>query len=133
MIIEFINAQPRTSIIIISILVSFFISLINFFVLDKEKMRTSRARQKELQQEMKKYKDNPAKVMEMQKEMMSHVGDSFKHSLKPMLITLIPILLVFSWIRGVFLETTIAKTWFWYYLISAIAGSLVFRKLFKLP
>ncbi|OIO80533.1 hypothetical protein AUJ84_03205 [Candidatus Pacearchaeota archaeon CG1_02_32_132] len=133
MIIEFINAQPRTSIIIISILVSFFISLINFFVLDKEKMRTSRARQKELQQEMKKYKDNPAKIMEMQKEMMTHVGDSFKHSLKPMLITLIPILLVFSWIRGVFLETTIAKTWFWYYLVSAIAGSLVFRKLFKLP
>ncbi|NCO11520.1 hypothetical protein CO038_03960 [Candidatus Pacearchaeota archaeon CG_4_9_14_0_2_um_filter_39_13] len=131
--IEFIQANPRVSIIGIAVLISFFISLVNFFVLDKEKIRDSKKRQKELQQSMKEYKDDPAKIMELNKEMMAHVGDSFKHSLKPMIITVVPILIVFGWIKGVFAETTIAGSWFWWYLGSAIASSLIFRKLFKLP
>lgn len=132
-IIELIQANPRTSIIGIAVLISFFISLVNFFVLDKEKMKEVKLKQKELQAQMKLHKDDPVKVMELNKEMMSHVKDSFKHSLKPMIITIIPVLLAFGWIKGVIAETTLAKTWFWWYLGSAIASSLVFRKLFKLP
>lgn len=133
MILEFIEANPRTGIIAIAVLISFFISLVNFFFLDKEKMRASKKRQKELQEELKKYKDDPAKVMEINKEMMSHIGDTFKHSLRPMIITVIPVLLIFGWMKGIVAETTIAKTWFWWYLGSAIVSSIVFRKLFKLP
>ncbi len=133
MVIEYIQANPKLSIVAIAVAISFFISLINFFVLDKEKMFAGKKRQKELQKEMKDHKDDPAKVMELQKELMSHVGDTFKHSFKPMLITIIPILLIFGWIKGVYAETTISGSWFWWYLISAIASSLVFRKLFKLP
>ncbi|NCN98850.1 DUF106 domain-containing protein [Candidatus Pacearchaeota archaeon] len=133
MIIEFIQANPKAGIIGLAVLISLFISLINFFVLDKDKMRASKKRQKEIQAEMKKHKDDPAKVMEMQKELMTHVGDTFKYSFKPMLITIIPILIIFGWIRGVFAETTISSTWFWWYLGGAIISSIIFRKLFKLP
>lgn len=131
--IELIQTYPRTSILVIAVLVSFFISLINFFVLDKKKVKAGRERQKELQKQMKASRDNPAKMMEMQKELMSNTMENLKHSFKPMLITLVPILVVFAWIKGIFAETTIAGTWFWYYLGGAIAASLVFRKLFKLP
>ncbi len=133
MVIETIQAYPRTSILAIAALVSLFISIINYFVLDKEKMKASRARQKELSRGMKENKENPAKVMEMQKELMSHTMEQMKHSFKPMIITMIPILVAFWWIKGVFAETTLSGSWFWWYLIGAIAFSLIFRKLFKLP
>ena len=128
---ELIIANPKVSIVVISGIVSLFISLVNYFVMDKDKVKNSRERQKELQKQMKEHKGNTTKMMEIQKEMMSHVGDNFKHSLKPMMITMLPILVVFYWIKNIF--TDILSGWIWWYLVSAIAFSLIFRKVFKLP
>ena len=134
MIIEIIRAHPRLSIIAISAVVSLFISLINYLVLDKEKVKSMKARQKELQKEMKEHKHNQAKIMELNKELLENTMITMKNSFKPMLITIIPVLAVFWWIRGgVFEETVIASTWLWYYIGSALVFSLIFRKIFKLP
>jgi len=133
MVLELIQLYPRTSIIVLALAVSFFVSLVNYFFLDKKRMHEIKARQKTIQDEMKLHKDNPAKVMELQKEMFSHVGESFKHSFKPMLITLIPILFIFAFFRKEFLATEIAKSWIWYYIGSSIVGSMIFRKILKLP
>lgn len=132
MISEIIQANPRMSIIVISILVSLFITLVNFFVLDKERLRELRKKQKELNEQIKAHTD-PTKKMELSKQMMEHSMESMKHSFKPMIITLIPVLVVFTLIRGVFNDSTIAHSWFWYYFVTAIVSSMVFRKLFKLP
>ncbi len=128
-----IQQNPKISVILMGILISFFISLVNYFVLDKEKMHAIKARQKALQEEMKKHKDNPTKLMELQKEMFSHMGATMKHSMKPMLITFIPLMLLFPVMRNILIESAIKSSWFWYYLISSLISSLVFRKLFKLP
>jgi len=126
-------AYPKTSIIVAAALISFFISLVNFFVLDKEKLHEIKRKQKAIQAEMKNHKGNPQKLMELQKEMFSHVGETFKHSMKPMLITFIPLIILFPWLRSMLLETTIAGTWFWWYLGASIISSIFFRKLFRLP
>ncbi|MCH7568267.1 MAG: DUF106 domain-containing protein [Nanoarchaeota archaeon] len=133
MVIEIIQTHPRWSIIVIAGMVSFFISLINYFVLDKDKVKEMKQKQKKLNAEMKAARGDSVKTMELQKELMSHMGENFKHSMKPMIITIIPVLVVFWWIKGIFEETTIAGNWLWYYIGSAIAFSLVFRKVFKLP
>ena len=133
MIYELIQQYPKPAIIIMAFIVSFFISLVNYFVLDKEKMREIKAKQKSLQEQMKEHKSNPSKMMELQKEMLSHTGETFKHSLKPMLITFIPIIIFFGLIRNWFAATSIAKSWIWYYIGASIIGSMIFRKLFKLP
>lgn len=130
---QWMQAYPRTGIVVAAILVSLFISLVNYFVLDKEKMHSLRNRQKEIQEEMKKHKDNPTKLMELQKEMFSHMGSTFKHSLKPMMITFIPLILLFPMLRTTLLTTEIAKTWLWWYIGSSLVASMIFRKLFKLP
>ena len=132
MIIELIQSYPKSSIVIISVLVSLFITLVNFFVLDKERMREIKKKQKELNEQIKNHTD-PKKKMELTQEMMQHTMESMRHSFKPMIFTLIPMLIVFSLIRGAFNTTSIAGHWFWYYFISAIVASMVFRKLFKLP
>lgn len=131
MIKEIILFNPQIGIVFLAGLISLFISSVNYFVMDKEKVRTGKERQKELQKQIKEHKDNPEKMMKLQKEMMSHMGENFKHSLKPMMITMLPILVVFYWIRDIFSEALVG--WFWYYLVSALIFSMVFRKLFKLP
>ncbi len=133
MITEFVQSYPRTSIILLGLIISLFISLVNYFVLDKEKMRNLKERQKAIQKEMKDHKDNPQKLMELQKEMLSQAGETMKHTLKPMLITFIPVLLIFGFMRGLFAPTEIAKTWLWWYIGSSLIGSIAFRKLLKLP
>jgi len=124
--ITLIQAYPTTSIILFGLAISFLISLVNYFMLDKERMRELKKKQKDIQAEMKNHKENPEKVMALQKEMMSH-------SFKPMLITIIPILIFFSFIKGVYTTTIIAKTWIWWYIGSSIVGSIIFRKVFDLP
>ena len=125
--------NPKLSVILIAVLVTFFVSIINYFFLDKVRMREIRERQKTIQKEMKEHKDNPAKVKELYSEMMSHTMESMRHSFKPMLITFIPIIVVFGFIRNIFAESTLAGSWIWWYLGAAILSSLIFRKLFKLP
>lgn len=133
MVTEFIATYPKLSIIGFALLISFIISLVNYFMLDKEKMRVIKERQKFLQEEMKKNQGNPDKLMEINKEFMSHTGDMMKHSFKPMIITFLPIILLFNYMRGAFAETTLAGSWFWWYLVASIVGSIIFRKVFKLP
>ena len=129
---EIIQSYPRISIVLISLAISFGIVLINFFVMDKDKMRELRSKQKELNVRIKVEKDQKKK-MEMSQEMMQHALESMKHSFKPMFITLIPLLLIFWFLKGVYAETGIASNWIWYYIGAAIAGSIIFRKLFRMP
>ena len=133
--IAIIQANPRTSIIVIALLISFLISLVNFFILDKERIKTLRSRQKEIQAQMKEHQKagNHEKAQELMSEMTGHMMESLKHSFKPMLFTMIPILVLFAIIRNTFNATAIASTWFWWYMGSAIVGSMVFRKFFDLP
>ena len=137
-----INQNPKISIIIISLIITLLITLVNFFFLDKEKMRGIKARQKELQKQAKEHQKagNTDKMMALQKEIFSSTMEMMKHSMKPMLITMIPILLLFGFVKNIYADTPLAvkgflgiQKWFWYYIISAIAGSMIFRKIFNLP
>ena len=133
MVIELIQLHPRISIVIISAAVSLFISIVNFLVLDKEKVRASKSRTKEIQKLMKEHKEDQKKQAELTQELLKHNLENMKNSFKPMLITIIPVLAVFWWIRGTFADTLISGSWFWYYLVATIIFSLIFRKIFKLP
>ncbi len=132
---EFAMQSPKLSIIVFSSVISLFITIVNFFMLDKDRLREIKKRQKELQGEIKEHQKagNSDKVMELNKELMSYIPETFKHSLKPMIITLVPILILFTYIRGLYAETTLASTWFWWYLGGAIFSSIIFRKVFRLP
>lgn len=127
------------SIALFGVAVSLLIQLVNFFVLDKESIRDLKAKQKKLQEEMKQHKTNPQKMSELNQELVGHSLAMMKHSFKPMLITLVPILILFSFLKGAYTGTELEATkfifpiWLWYYIGSSIVASIVFRKLLKLP
>lgn len=138
MIVEFMQTNPRTSIILISLIITIFITTVRYFMVDREKIKEIKARQKELRKEIKLVKDNPEKMMELNKQMMEDMPEQMKQQFKPMLITMIPILILFRWMWSVYGETTLASTsflfpvWLWWYIGSSIVFSLILSKVFGL-
>lgn len=124
--------NPKLSIVIISFLISLFVTVIRYFMTDKEKMREIKEKQKKLREEMKIHKNNPEKMMELNQKMINDLPEQMKQGFKPMIITLIPILLIFAWMRSVYSVTDIANSWLWWYIISSIIFSIILGKIFKL-
>ena len=127
-IIDLIQGNPRIAIIILSFIVTVFITTISYFMTDRVRMKEIKDRQKELRKEMKNYKDNPEKMMEINQKMLEDMPEQLKHSMKPMMITFIPIIIFFGWMRATFALTAISSTWLWWYIGSSIIFSIVIRK-----
>ena len=129
---QIIQTYPIWSIITISLLVTLFTTLVTHFVQDKKIMKEIKERQKWIREEMKKYKDNAEKMAELNKLMVKDLPIQMKQAFKPLMITLIPLLILFVWLRGTFEATTIVKTWIWWYIGSSIILGTLLRKIFKL-
>lgn len=125
---ELVQSSPRISIIIISLIVTIFITAVRYFMTDREKMKEIKDRQKELRREMKEYKDHPEKMMEINKKMLEDFPEQMKQSFKPMLITIIPIILIFGWMKSVYAVTAIASSWLWWYIGASIIFSIILSK-----
>ena len=129
---ELIQNNPRLAIIILSLIVTLFITIVTYFMTDRVRMKEIKAKQKALRLEIKKYKHDPAKMMELNKQMMEDMPEQLKHSFKPMLVTIIPLLILLGWLRATFADTAIASTWIWWYIGSSIVFSMSLRKIFGL-
>jgi len=92
--------DPLWGIILISVVLTFFITLVYKLVTDQTKMKALKQELKSIQKDMKSHKDNPEKMMEIQKGAMQKNLEYMKHSFKPMIFTMIPILIVFGWLNA---------------------------------
>lgn len=128
--IEMITSNPQVSIATISIIVTLFSSLAQKWLTNQEHLKTLKSRQKEIQKELKKCKDGDA-MKELNAELLKLTGVMFKSSMKPMFVTLLPLLLLFNWLRGVY-TPLIGNSWIWYYIGYSVVASIIFRKIFKI-
>jgi len=128
-------ASPILSLIVISALITLFMTFATWLVTDKEKMRALKERQKELQRQAKEHQKNGnhAAMLEVNKQMMAEMPEMMKHNLKPMIITFIPAIIIFSFLNGAYRATSLGGWWILYYIIFSMIFSLILRKLFKLP
>lgn len=90
------------AIIILSFMISLIIIMITKYMTNQELMKNLKEEMKSYQKQMKELKSNPAKMMEMQKKAMESNMKYMSHSLKPTLITLIPIFFIFGWMNATF-------------------------------
>lgn len=95
------NWPPLYSILLISAVISILMVLIYKYFTNQEEMRQIKEQQKEYQKQMKEIKDTD-KLMKIQKEAMSLNMKYMGKSMKPTLITFIPILLIFGWMNAHF-------------------------------
>lgn len=126
-----IQTYPRISVILIAIIVSLLSMLATKFFSNQARIKELNEKNKTNQALLKEHKDNPQKMMEIQKEMMSSSLERMRHSWKPLLITLVPFILIFNFMRDTLTTTIIASSWFWYYLITAIIFSGIWKKVLK--
>lgn len=91
---------PFWAVLIISLVISLIITLVYRWVTDQDKMKSLKGEQKEYQKRMKELKEQPQEMMKVQKEAMKKNMEYMKHSFKPTLITMLPIILIFGWMSA---------------------------------
>ncbi len=97
--------NPILDIYIITLFTSLFITIINKYMTDQEKIKKLRLEMKDLQKKMREQMaKDPQKAQGLQQEIMKKSMENMKHAMNPkvMLITLIPILLVFTFVSKVY-------------------------------
>ena len=121
---------------ILVLIISFFMTLIQKHATDQKMMREMKEEQKQVQEDIKKYRDHPEKLMHLQKKQMEFAGKMMSMSTRPLMYTAIPIILFFRWFNDFFLAYGDFKffgifSWFWFYLIGSIIFSSILRKVLK--
>ncbi len=92
--------DPLLIVLILSLLISLIIVVIYKYTTDQNLMKQLKDEIKEFQREMRTLRDDPKKAMEVQKKATQTNMKYMMHSLKPTLITFIPIILIFGWLQG---------------------------------
>lgn len=133
--------QPAISIIIVSFIIAFFITLVYKYTTNQHEMSSIRRELKELQEKAKEHKKEPEKMIEIQKELAEKNLTYMKHSFKPMMYTFLPIIIIFWWLSGIFKEIGVVLTipfvgwglnWIWTYIIFSLIFSMTIRKVMKI-
>jgi len=91
---------PFWAVLIVSLIISLIITLVYKFVTNQELMKKLKDEQKEYQQRMKSLKDQPQEMIKVQKEAMKKNMEYMKHSFKPTIITMLPIIIIFGWMNA---------------------------------
>lgn len=121
--------DPKLSIVIISVLITFVMTLVTKKFTNQNRMKELKDIQKACQIKLKDAKGNPEEMGKIQKEMMECSMELMKHSFKPMLYTFLPLIILFWWIRGVYSD--VFSAWIWWYIGSGIIASIALRKVLK--
>lgn len=94
--------NPMLTIFLIATIIAFVTTLANKLLVDQDAMEASRKEMKEFQEKMKEAQMSGdskelAKAQAMQKDVMAKQGDMMKNSFKPLIVTMVPIMLMFWW------------------------------------
>ncbi len=98
--IPLLNKSPILTVLLLSLFISFLVTLVYKYATNQQKMKELKDKQKEFQDKMKELKGNPQEMLSAQKEAMKTNMEYMKHSFKATFITMLPILLIFSWMTA---------------------------------
>ena len=93
---------PLLAVVALAFIVSLTVILVTKYTTDQALMKKLKEDMKERQKKIKELKNEPAKAMEMQKQAMESNMKYMTHSLRPTIITIIPIIIIFGWMSSTF-------------------------------
>ncbi|MFH1787607.1 MAG: EMC3/TMCO1 family protein [archaeon] len=130
------NWDVTWGMLILVFIISLITTLVQKYATDQKTLRELKKEQKILQDEMKKYKDHPEKMIELQKKQFEFIPKTMKLSMRALVYTGIPFILFFRWFMDFFTVMGNPKffgflSWFWFYLIFSIIFSSILRKMMK--
>lgn len=97
--------NPILAVFVIATIVAFIITLANKLLVDQDRMQFIQQEMKGFQAEVMEAQKSgdPKRMAEMQKKQMEFMGlqkEMMMNSFKPMIVTMLPILLIFWWMSG---------------------------------
>ncbi len=125
---EMMSASPKISIGIFSVIVTLVSTLVQKWLTNQEHLKNLKKRQKEIQKELKGCEDGKL-MKELNAEMLQLTGTMFKSSMKPMFVTIIPFLLLFWWLKSIYVPV-MGNSWIWWYIGYSVVASIILRKVF---
>jgi uncharacterized membrane protein (DUF106 family) len=122
--------------LLIVFILTLITTLIQKYGTDQEALKELKKVQKEAQKEMRECRDDPKKLMELQKKSFESLPQTFKLSMRSFAYTAIPLLLFFRWFMDFFQSINNPKFfgflgWFLFYLLFSIIFSSILRKALK--
>lgn len=132
MITEFMTTNPRASILIVSAIITLISTLVTGWLTDQEHLKSLKAKQKELNKKLKTCKPGEKLFQEIQSEILQISGTMMKAQFKPMMVTIVPFLILFAWLKQIYDPVFDGSGWVVWYIIGSILFSSVYRKLFKM-
>ncbi|MEK6936748.1 MAG: hypothetical protein AABW58_01625 [Nanoarchaeota archaeon] len=128
------------NIIIISFILTLIVNLAMKFFTNQHAMKSLKEDTEYFKKEMQKFKNDPQKLIEIQKRSMETSLKYLQHSLPATLVTLLPLLFIFGWLRQAFppgvklltLPFGISLGWLGSYILFSIIFNIALRKLLKI-
>ncbi|HLC72060.1 MAG TPA: EMC3/TMCO1 family protein [Candidatus Nanoarchaeia archaeon] len=137
--------SPRWALVSISLVLAFLTSMAQKYLTNQQEMKSLKDAQNKFREEMKQHRSDPAKFAEIQKQSMEKSLQYMRHSFKPLIFTMLPVIAMFGWLKVTFLPAgdifhwgfTIwpwgpGIGWLWTYFLSQMIFTMVIRKLFKI-
>ena len=128
---EIISINPIAGVIIISVVITLIMTIVTKYLTNQNRMKELKEIQNTCRIKIKDYKGKPEELKKIQQEMLECSMELTKHSMKPMLFAFVPLILLITWLRGVFVGTEIQSTWIWWYIGAGIFSSILFRRVFR--
>jgi uncharacterized membrane protein (DUF106 family) len=121
---------------IIVLIITILTTIIQKYTTDQKTLKELRDEQKEIQKQIKENKNNPQKIMELQKKQWAGFPKQFKLNMVSIVYTGVPFILLFRWFNDYFISNGNIKIfgflgWFWFYLIASIIFSSILKKWIK--
>ena len=117
------------------LLLSIFMTLIQKYTTDQKTLMEMRAEQKKMQEDLKKLEVGSREHNELSMKSMKFMGPMLKLSMRPIIYTAIPFILLIRWFTDHFALVDFRFfgifSWFWFYLIGSIIFSSILRKILK--
>lgn len=136
--INFVVKSPYIALFLFSAVLTLFSTLLMKHFTDQDHLKSLKKRQKELQKEIREHQKNKefTKLEELNKEVvgisLAMMKASF--SIKQLVITMVPLLLFFFWLKEIFVEMVgwSFLKFILLYLLFSIITSTIYRKILKM-
>ncbi|MEK6949342.1 MAG: EMC3/TMCO1 family protein [Nanoarchaeota archaeon] len=96
------NLPTLLAVIILSFLISLLVTVVYKFTTDQNLMRDLKQEMKDFQKQIKELRNEPQKAREAQKKAMQTNLKYMSHSMKSTLYSILPIIIIFSWMDANF-------------------------------
>src|SRR3989344_5908575 len=129
-----IEASPLGAILLIALIITVVTTLVYKWVTNQKLLKQMKEDMDAIRKQMKDSKNDTQKMMALQKESLQKSLEQMKHTIKPMLITFIPLIIIFGWLQNTYTDkgNLIGPlNWLWVYIISTFIYNLSLRKLLK--